>query len=385
MLGKAYRLPFRLLGIPVLLDVTFLIILPFLAWIIARDLPAYFKWFGTTPQPEEVSAAVRYGLGLSAALGLFGSVLIHELGHSVVGKAYRLEVRNITLWVLGGMAQFERMPRQKGVEAIIAVAGPITSYLLGGLCWLSLQLLPDGFWPMHFWLSYLLHMNFLLATFNLLPALPLDGGRILRSLLAVWLPQLKATQIAATVSKTLAFMLGLLGLLNLEVFLVLIAFFIYMAVSSEARQVVFTEVLGEIPIRELMSSPVRTVDAQMTMSNLVHKMFQERHLGYPVVDGRGRVQGAITLDDVQRCRQDWARYSDVPVSSVMTQPLETIEENQSALEAFQKMSRNRFQRLLVLAPSGEIAGIVSKTDLMRALQIRLVEVDLGDAADDALP
>ncbi len=385
MLGKAYRLPFRLLGIPILLDATFLIILPLLAWMIARDLPAYFQWFGLPFSPEEFPPLVRYALGLSAAVGLFVSVLIHELGHSVVGRAYRLRVRNITLWILGGMAQFERMPRARGAEAVIAVAGPITSYLVAGLSWAAAQATPTDFLFLSFWFSYLMYMNFLLATFNLLPALPLDGGRILRSLLALWLPHLRATQFSATISKTLAFLMGLLGVLSLEVFLVLIAFFIYMAVSSEARQVVLTEVLGEIPVRDLMTSPVKTVDPQLTMAQLVHKMLVERHLGYPIVDSAGRVQGLITLDDVQRCRQDWGRYADAPVASVASGKIPTIPENHTALQAFQRMGRNDFQRLVVLDDFGAVAGIVSKTDLMRALQVRMVEAELGEARNNAHP
>ncbi len=385
MLGKAYRLPFRLLGIPILLDATFLIILPLLAWMIARDLPAYFQWFGLPFSPEEFPPLVRYALGLSAAVGLFVSVLIHELGHSVVGRAYRLRVRNITLWILGGMAQFERMPRARGAEAVIAVAGPITSYLVAGLSWAAAQATPTDFLFLSFWFSYLMYMNFLLATFNLLPALPLDGGRILRSLLALWLPHLRATQFSATISKTLAFLMGLLGVLSLEVFLVLIAFFIYMAVSSEARQVVLTEVLGEIPVRDLMTSPVKTVDPQLTMAQLVHKMLVERHLGYPIVDSAGRVQGLITLDDVQRCRQDWGRYAYAPVASVASGKIPTIRENHSALQAFQRMGRNDFQRLVVLDDFGAVAGIVSKTDLMRALQVRMVEAELGEARNNAHP
>ncbi len=132
--------------------------------------------------------AMPYVLGLIAVLGLFVSVVIHELGHSVVARLYGVEVKNITLWFLGGVAQFESIPRQRGAEAVIAIIGPIVSGVIGGICFGIWKALPSGAIATRFIFAYLTYMNVLLAVFNLIPALPMDGGRVLRSLLAMGMP-----------------------------------------------------------------------------------------------------------------------------------------------------------------------------------------------------
>src|SRR3954469_12400895 len=131
MFRKPYRLPFTLLGSPVLLDVTFLIILPVFAFSIAGQVGFWARQVGVEDHPSLHSPWVPYVLGLATAVGLFVSVILHELGHSVVARLYGVKVRSITLWLLGGMAQFDEMPRQRGAEAVMAVAGPIVSILIG--------------------------------------------------------------------------------------------------------------------------------------------------------------------------------------------------------------------------------------------------------------
>src|SRR5206468_10405330 len=147
---------------------------------------------------------VPFALGLVGALGLFVSIVVHELGHAVVARLYGVKVRRITLWALGGMAEFDEMPRQRGAEAVVAVVGPIVSVAVGVLCWGILGLLPATAVAPRFVLSFLGGTNIYLALFNLLPAMPLDGGRVLRSLLALRMPHLRATQVAVTISKFLA-------------------------------------------------------------------------------------------------------------------------------------------------------------------------------------
>src|SRR3954449_2209225 len=236
MFRKAYRLPFTLLGIPVLLDVTFLVILPIFALSIAGRVDYWAQQVGVADHPSLHAPWMPYLLGLITAIGLFVSVLVHELGHSVVARLYGVKVRSITLWLLGGMAQFDEMPRQRGAEAVVAIAGPIVSVAVGVLCGLVLKALPPSAVPARFVFTYLAYMNVSLAVFNMIPALPLDGGRVLRSLLALRMTHLRATQVAAGVSKVLAIALGLYGLFGGGgVMLVLVAFFVYMAVNSEVR------------------------------------------------------------------------------------------------------------------------------------------------------
>src|SRR5690606_16741322 len=152
-------------------------------------------------------------LGLIAAVGLFIGVVLHELGHAVTARLYGVKVESITLWFLGGVARFEDMPRQPGGEAGVGAAGPPVSVILAGLCWLIAGALPSAMIATGFVFSYLAMLNIVIAVFNLIPALPLDGGRILRSLLALKMSHIRATQISGVISKVFAVVIGIMGLI----------------------------------------------------------------------------------------------------------------------------------------------------------------------------
>lgn len=376
MFRTVYRLPIRLLGIPVHLDVTFLIILPLLGWIIGRDLEQFVEVFELTVDAEPLTRGIMpFLLGLVAALGLFTSVLIHELGHSVVGQHYGLKIKRITLWILGGMAQFESMPRKGGTEAIMAIAGPITSLLVAGVSWFAFRLTPVEFGGGRFIFAYLMYMNVILAVFNLLPALPLDGGRVMRSLLAMRMPYLKATQISASMSKFLAVLMGLLGFLSVNIWLMLIAFFIYMAVSGESGFATASTILKGIRVEDLMSRNVQTVFSNTRLSDLIAKMMQERHLAYPVLNGSGELVGMVTLQHVRNSRASGKDNSTTTVEQIMSRRIGKIRPDESALEAFQRIHRNDSGRLVVVDGEGRLQGILSKTDLVRAVQVRMVGME----------
>ncbi|MGE5611736.1 MAG: site-2 protease family protein, partial [Bacillota bacterium] len=346
-----------------LLDITFLLFLPLLAWLIAAQIGQFAAALGLPIDTTALQhSGIRYLLGLIIAIALFVSVVIHELGHSVIARLYHVPVKSITLWLLGGMAQFEQMPRQRGAEAVIAIAGPITSFLLAGLFWILYHLSPTT-WPA--WtltLAYIAEMNFVLAVFNLLPAMPLDGGRVLRSLLALRLPYLRATQAAANISKGLAILLGLLGLM-INPWLILIAFFIYIAVNAETQQTLVADLLHGIGVRDLMTRDVKTVTPDLTIDELTERMIQDHVMGYPVVDGQ--LLGIVTLRDIQQA-DPTSR-----VEQIMSRNPITIPQDSSALDALHRMSQNDFGRLIVTGPAGDMVGIITKTDLMRALQLRM--------------
>ncbi|GAB4239950.1 MAG: site-2 protease family protein [Acidobacteriota bacterium] len=374
MTRTSFRLPFTIFGIPVQLDLSFLLVLPLLAWIIGSQLQRFVEAFSVDIDPHTLPGGwTAYGVGLLAALGLFASILIHELGHSLVGRIFHLRIRSITLWVLGGMAQFERIPRHHGVEAVMAIAGPITSLVVGGTAALVLLWVPAEWPATRFLLTYLSYMNVILAAFNLLPALPLDGGRVLRSLLALRLPYLRATQICATLSRGLALLMGLFGLLVVNVWLILLAFFIYMAVGGEYQYATVTTLLRGIRVADVMTREVHTVPPDMPVEELIQKMFAERFLAYPVVDTGGRPIGFATLQDVRRVRHSGADPAGLTVADIMSREFERVHPDQSALDAFQRILRTPTGRLLVVDDFGQLAGLVSKTDLLRALQVRTLE------------
>lgn len=373
MFQNAYRLPFKLFGIPIQLDISFLLVLPVFAWLIGSNIDSYIKTFELDIAADALQkGSTPFLIGLVAAVGLFGSVLIHELGHSVVGIYFHLEIQSITLWLLGGMAQFKEMPRRGGVEAIVAIAGPVTSYALAAGCWAVLDVSPPTSAALRFILTYLMWMNVMLATFNLLPALPLDGGRVLRSLLALRTGYLKATLTAARVSRGVALGLGLLGLLSMNVFLILIAFFVFMAGAAESHLATAADLLRGIRVHDLMTSPVQTVRPQTSVAELFDRMVREGYLAYPVVDEDGRVRGLVTLRDIQSRGPLENQDRSLAVEGVMSTEFQAIGPDEEALEAFQQIGQSHSGRLLVLDSRGRLNGIISKTDLVRAVQVRMV-------------
>jgi Zn-dependent protease/predicted transcriptional regulator len=374
MFRHALRLPFKLLGIPVLLDWTFIIVLPLLAWLIGRHVPEMADRFGI---PDARLLGVGYWpwvLGLIAAVGLFVSVLIHELGHAMAARGYGVRTKSITLWLLGGVAQLDQIPRQRGAEAVVAIIGPLVSMALGVLFWFGASATRPGLPGTRFIFEYLAWLNWIIAAFNMIPALPLDGGRVLRSLLAMKMPHLRATQIATGVSRVLAILLGLFGLMIVDFFLVAIAFFVYLAVEAEARNDLIVDLLQGVGVGELMSAPAKTVPSDLTVAQLHERMLKDHHLGFPVVDADQRLVGMINLGHLQHAD------SATPVSQIMNRSPKTISRRAGALDAFHQMSADNFGRLVVTDEQGGIVGMLTKTDLMRAIQLRGAALGRGGLA-----
>jgi Zn-dependent protease/predicted transcriptional regulator len=364
MFRHAIRLPFKLLGIPILLDWTFIAVLPLLAWLIGRNVVAMADQFGIPDARLLGVGAWPWILGFISAVGLFVSVLIHELGHAMMAQGYGVRTRNITLWLLGGVAQLDRIPRKRGAEAVIAIIGPLVSMALGVLFWFGASATRPGLPGTWFVFQYLALLNWIIAGFNMIPAMPLDGGRVLRSLLAMKMPHIRATQVATGISRVLAIFLGLFGLLEFNFFLIAIAFFVYLAVEAEARNDQIFELLRGVGVRDLMTTPAKTVGSELTVAELQRRMLQDHHLGFPVIDSNQHLVGMVSLPNLQNASPT------TPISEIMNTEPNTISRRASAMDAFGQMSTNNFGRLIVTDEEGEIAGILTKTDIMRALQLR---------------
>jgi len=250
-----------LAGIPLYLDISFLIVLPLMVWMTTQNLGAMVRHSASGFDPAVFSGPAALLLGLVAVAGLFASVVLHELGHSLMARRYGVHVRRITLWFLGGVAEFEAMPRQRGAEAVVAIAGPVVSFALAALFWAVNLLLPSNVAPyLQLVTGYLCAINLMLGLFNLLPALPMDGGRILRSLLALGMPHVRATMIAGNVARVVAIGMGVLGLMG-NLWLILLAFFIWSAVRAETQQGLATDLLADLRVGDLMNPDVRAVPA----------------------------------------------------------------------------------------------------------------------------
>ncbi|ELZ70824.1 CBS domain-containing protein [Haloferax volcanii] len=359
-------------GIPIKLDLTFLIVLPLFAWLIGSDvtnLAAIVNdLFGSTIDGAAISAgSMQWVLGSAAAIGLFAGVLLHEFGHSLVAMRYGYEIESITLWLFGGVARFKEIPEDWKQEFTIAVAGPVVSVAIGVVSYAGFLLLPESQAPAQFVLGYLALVNVSLAVFNMLPGFPMDGGRVLRALLARNRPHAKATQMAAEVGKVFAFLLGLFGLF-FNLFLVALAFFIYMGASGEAQQTVLKATFQDVVVRDIMTGRenLDVVDEKTSVAELLERMFVERHTGYPVLRN-GDLVGMVTLDDargVKEVERDAFRVDDI-----MSDELATITPDADAMDAIALMQERGVGRLPVVDEAGELVGLVSRSDLVTAFNI----------------
>lgn len=352
----------KIMGIPIKLHITFLLILPLFVYIFAIN-PAPYGFSNIS----EVST--RYILAFATTILIFSSILLHEIGHSYFAKKYGVKIDSITLLLFGGVASMEEIPRNPAQEAKMAIAGPIVSFTIGTMCLVFNGVLsdlqpsfPDTNIFHVIWLTG--YINLIVGVFNLLPAFPMDGGRILRAWYATSMSYVKATQKAAYIGKMFAFMMGMLGILA-NPWLILIAFFVYIGASEEARTTTLSIILENVPVRKIMSSDIVSVQPSMSVDELSTLMFEKKHMGYPVIEGNN-LKGIVTFTDVHTVPTQ--ERANVMVSDVMTKDVVTIPIDTDASEALKLISTRNIGRVLV-TDNDSIVGILSRTDLVRALQL----------------
>lgn len=350
------------MGIPIKLHYTFLIILPLIAYSFATS-PAPF---GFDKVPD---VWVKAALGTIAAIMLFVCVLVHELGHSYVAVKNGIKISDITLFLFGGVSEMEEVPRNPGVEMLMAFIGPAISLVLGVIFGILYFYVPglrtDIYWGTM--TGLLAYMNIALGVFNILPAFPMDGGRVLRGFLAKRMSYVKATRIAVGVGKMFAYLLALLGLLTFPwgIWFIIIAIFIYIAAGEEESSTVQSITLEGIKVKDIMTKDVHTMDANSTVEQAFETMFRMKHLGYPVLEN-GKMVGVVTLTDISRVPA--GARNTVPVRDVMTRKVITLKPEDDAFAALQKLSLNKIGRLVVME-GDRIAGIVSRSDMLKALEL----------------
>jgi len=358
-------------GIPIRINVSLLVFLPVLVWLIAAggQIGAYASVVDALspatldPEPLQVGTT-PWLIGVAGAIGLFVSVAIHELGHAYAARRYGIGTRSITLWIFGGLAALESMPREWNREFWIALAGPLTSVALGVVFWALLQLVPGGLPIVVFVVGWLAVINVVLAVFNMVPAFPMDGGRILRALLARWRPYASATRIAARIGTIFALIFAVIGILGWNPILVLIALFIYGAATTESRTVVLDDLLSGVLATDVMDATVRSIPADATVTEFTERMLRDRRSEYVVVDD-GDVVGLVTLSDVSRVDRD--AFDTTSVGEIMTEEVAVVESTTPAFEVLVAMGR---APLVVVADGDGPIGTVSRQDLGSVMQLR---------------
>jgi len=355
----SYRL-FRIFGIDVRVHATFLFIVAYFA----------FVW-GALREPGGWVGAL-YGVMLVVLL--FVLVLIHELSHSRVAQHYGIGVKSITLLPIGGVASMEEIPQDPRKELIISVVGPLSNVVLGLLMLAAAPLffnVRDVFSPgeiSNLFLSrgfvaayvYLFVVNMTLAVFNLLPAFPMDGGRVFRAFLAMHMDRPRATRIAVTVGQVLALGMGIAGLLGGGVFLILVAIFIYFGAQAENTGNDVQRVLGDLRVRQAVNTGIETASPDQTIGELAARLFHIYQEDFAVVDSGGRVVGVLTRDRL--ISMLGKRGPDFPVSEAMHTEFPVCTLDDSVYDAFMRMRTQQFKTAPVIE-GGRFIGMVSLEDI----------------------
>ena len=358
-------------GIGIYVHVTFLILL---------------IWIGAVYWNQGGPSAAFYGLLFLGVL--FGTVVLHELGHAFAAKRYGIPTRDITLLPIGGVARLERMPDDPREELVVAIAGPAVNLVLAGICLMALVILSgvshigetflNGLKGLEFlagqeqadvidalpslgvvFFSRWLAVNIVLVVFNLLPAFPMDGGRVLRALLAMRMDYVTATKTAAGVGVMMAFLFGLLGLFGGNPILVFIALFVYVGATAEAASVATRSVLGGIPVTSAMMTEFRVVEPDETIESVAGHILAGFQQDFPVVEGEELV-GVLTRGDVLQAIA--SGRSEASVSEVMRRDFETTGPNDMLERIVDALRRCKCQAMPVVQ-DGRLVGLIDMENI----------------------
>lgn len=372
MFGNRVTL-FKLFGFAVRVDASWVVLAVLITWSLAKG------WFPYTLRGP-YAASVYWWMGIAGAVGLFASIILHELCHSLVARRFDLPISGITLFIFGGVAEMEDQPQNARVEFFMAAAGPASSFVLGGILFGINSFGYAQGWPLPVTvvLNYLVYLNLLLAAFNLVPAFPLDGGRILRAALWGWKGSLRwATRIASQTGSLFSIMLILWGFWAIltgnfigGLWRVMIGMFLKRAADMSYQQVIVSRALQGEPVSRFMRENPVTVPPYITITELIEDYAYRYHYKmFPVVDN-GRLLGCIATRQLKNLpREEWRSAT---VASLMEHcsPENSIEPDADAIRALAKMNQTGASRLMVVR--GErLLGIISLKDLLQFLSLKM--------------
>ena len=361
----------RIMGIPVRIHYTLWLVFPLIAWTLA---------YGYMPQQYPgLSTLTYWAIGIASAIVLFVSVLVHELSHSYIAKKNGLPIARITLFFFGGVSEMTEEPQDPRLEVRMAAAGPLMSFAIAGVLGAVWYVAEVAHFPIIITatVGYGALINCVLGAFNLLPAFPLDGGRVFRG--SLWLHSknlIGATRTATRVSEglSLLMMLGgfvaiILGYFLDGIWFVVLGWFIKSGAETSLRQTLVGETLSGVTVSDIMTRQVLTVPPDITVQHLVSDYFLVHpHGGYPVIQD-GKLMGLITLDSVRAIPKEARSYETVAKAMVPLDRTLVVPPTLSALDALQRMARQKAERLLVTQDE-RLVGVVTQGDLMRAIRTR---------------
>jgi Zn-dependent protease/CBS domain-containing protein len=367
MIGASLTL-IEVFGIKVRVNISWAFIAILLAWGLAEG---YFPTIH-----EQLPHATYWWMSIVAVLGLFASILLHELAHSLVARAYGMEITGITLWLLGGIAELKGEPPSPKVELLMAIAGPLMSIFLGTVFWLSAGAW-EAFVSVATVLSYLGTLNLILAAFNMVPAFPLDGGRVARAI--IWMrtgDYLAATKTAARMGSLFGLGLIAVGLMGLvtgaglaSLWWVVLGMFVRFAADSSNFQAQTKNVLAQKAVREFMTPNPITVSAQTSVTDLIENYIYHYDFEFFPVTDDGRVVGSVSLHEARTIPQD--RYKETLVREIMKPVTADAIASPSDLAAnVMARMQETGASLLMVMEHHDLVGVIATKDLLRIVAIQ---------------
>jgi Zn-dependent protease/predicted transcriptional regulator len=375
MFGRGITLV-KLFGFEVKIDFSWLILGLLITWTLAKGLfPHYY---------EELQTSTYWIMGIAGALGLLVSIVFHELWHSLIARKFGLPMKGITLFVFGGVAEMTEQPPSPKAEFFMAVAGPISSIVLSGILFAIFFLGDTAGWPVFVngVIIYLAFLNLILAGFNLLPAFPLDGGRVLRSVLWGWKDNLRwATQVASKIGSGFGIALIVIGVIEFVfgnfiggIWMFFIGMFIRGASQTAYQQLILRRALEGENVRRFMKTDPVTVSPSITIEELVENYIYKHHFKmYPVVKN-GKLLGCVTLSQVKEIPKEERDKRKVEELASSCTEQNTVGPDEDATTALKIMKKNNASRLMVME-GNKLVGVISLKDMMGLLSLKM---DLGD-------
>jgi Zn-dependent protease/predicted transcriptional regulator len=359
-----------IMGIPIYFHFTFFFIIPIFAAVFAFNPGSIFGitlgYYGL-----DTWLLAKMILGVICAILFFLTILLHELGHSYVALRHGYGIRSITLFIFGGVAQMEDTPKKPEVEGWMSFVGPATSFIIG------LILTPIYFaidsvrnpgvalQAFQVTCGILGFYNILLGAFNLIPAFPMDGGRILRSFLAKKMGMLKGTETAVKIGRIFAIGMVAVGILTFEVFVVFIGFFIYVGASEEESITKFTVALEGVKVEDIMDPEVFWVSPSMTLDQVLDRMMEERRTAYPIVENSTLV-GVVSVAQIDLVSED--QRGTITAGSIADRNPAYVRDYVDATEVLKALS-DRKDFVVVLDERNEFVGSITKDELQRIVTV----------------
>lgn len=325
-------------------------------------------WLGLGYYNSGGSAAAASGIIF--ILLLFLCVVLHEFGHAIAAKAYGINTPDITLLPIGGVARLERMPEEPKQELMIAIAGPLVNVIIAVCLFLVIgsrgDVDPRTAMQSGDMLVHLLAINVWLVLFNLLPAFPMDGGRVLRALLATRFSYARATQVAATVGQAFAFIFGFIGLFS-NPFLIFIALFVYIGASQEAAVAQMRDITRRLPVSSAMVREFRSLPTDATLEEAADALIATSQHDFPVLDQTGNVAGVLTRHDLISA----LRKNDpaIRVGDVMRRDIPVVTTGTPFNEAFRIMQENNLPAVPVLDGMKRLVGLLTPENVTELMMI----------------